>query len=239
MDEHVGSEPQDEQVDEILDILGNKSTSESDYTGPTHDNICHMDREALVEREENRLRRLIDYRCKKVAIALFQEAQESSVDSLHTPIYEVVVRAAVKAFFTEGADDLLKKEAYKLANSHKFKHDLFRYLIISSTFTVPVPRFCKLQTEKAVASNVKFRQKMSPNIPVKEEVKPASPLTGCFLESPKTSKEEKQERKKKIVSFHPNSKVSSCSKCGSSRHSDNHEVENHDKEPERVKSSSR
>lgn len=78
-------------------MFENKLPSKSECRGPIRDSALHRLREALVNHEKNRKRRLIDDRCKEKVLVLFQEAQARSMDNVHTPTYKVVKQADVKA----------------------------------------------------------------------------------------------------------------------------------------------
>lgn len=66
-----------------------------------------MIREAFEEHEERILRVLIDDGCEKVVFAHFEEAHECAKGNVCILGFEVIEQAAVKAFFTRGADELL------------------------------------------------------------------------------------------------------------------------------------
>lgn len=61
-------------MDEEVDISEKESSSESGYHGPLHDDVRLIIRETLTEYKEDRIRCLIDNRCKKMVLALFQKA---------------------------------------------------------------------------------------------------------------------------------------------------------------------
>lgn len=54
----------------------NESTNESGYSEPFQENVRRMTLEAFEEHENGWLRRLIDYRCERMVLALFEEALE-------------------------------------------------------------------------------------------------------------------------------------------------------------------
>lgn len=126
-----------------------KSLSESGYTGPTHDNVHRIIREALVKHKKDRLRHHIDDRCEKVVLDLFQEALERTMGNTQSSTYRVMQQAAVKAFFSGGADELLHQKMYKIAKSYGIKRVLVRHRTILSTFTLPVPHFVKQKAKKS------------------------------------------------------------------------------------------
>lgn len=87
-------------------MLENGWSSESSYAEPAHDNARRMIQEAIVNHGKDSLKRLIDDRYEKVVAALFQEAQECSIDNCRALIYEVIEQPAVNALFTKAAEGL-------------------------------------------------------------------------------------------------------------------------------------
>lgn len=142
-------------------MLGNKSSNESDYDGRTHDGACRTLQEALREYQEDRVRRLIDVRCGKVALVLFGEAQKRALDNVYAPVVKVMKQAAVKAFFTGGGEKLLEEHIYKLAEYQDFIQELFHHFIKLSNFKIPLIRFVRKQVTIAVVSEAKFQRDIS------------------------------------------------------------------------------
>lgn len=88
---------------------------------------------------------------------------ETRLKNDRTPFREVIERADSKGFFNRRADELFDKKVYKFSESRDFSQCLVRHVFKSSTSTVPVIRFVKLQAEIAVAvkrslGDVTFRQ---------------------------------------------------------------------------------
>lgn len=92
----------------------------------------------LDKHQEGRPRRLIDDRCEKVVLALFEEALVRAKGIVRTPVFRVMTQTAVKAFFAGGADELLHDKIHKLAEYQDLTHGVLRNVIKSSTFTVLV-----------------------------------------------------------------------------------------------------
>lgn len=154
-----------------------------------------MNREAVEEHEEGRIRRLIDDRGEKVVLALFEEADDRTKRNDYTHIISVILKTTVKAFFNGGAVELLQDKLYSLAEFQDSTQDIVRHLIKSLTFSMPVTHFVKQQAERAAAYKANFRQDMILETPIIEEVTPPTPFIGCIPESSKTSKDYKREKR--------------------------------------------
>lgn len=63
------------------------------------------------------LRRLLKDKYINVVPNLFKEAHRKSKRNVHTPVFNIMGQAAMKAFFTREADELHNDKIYKLANS--------------------------------------------------------------------------------------------------------------------------
>lgn len=151
---------------------------------------------------------------------LFEEDRAQAKRNVYTLVFEVMEQVAVNAFLTGGADELLDDKMYKPAESQDFTQGFVHHLLKSSTFTMTVSRFVKQQTEKSFASIAKSRQYVSQELPVKEKLTSPSPLTDCSPEYSKKSNDDKQEKKEERPSLHNHLECSSCSRCCSSRHTD-------------------
>lgn len=68
-----------------------------------------------------------------------------------------MVQAAVKAFLSGEADELLDDKMYKHAESQDFPQSLVRYILKSSTLTVPVTRNAEQQAKTADARGARPR----------------------------------------------------------------------------------
>lgn len=79
-------------------------------------------------------------------------------------------QGAVNVLFIGGAGELLDYKMYRLPKYQDFTRGLVRNLIKLAIFTEQITLFLKQQAEKAVASKMKFRQDISWEKPVKEEV---------------------------------------------------------------------
>lgn len=115
-----------------------------------------MIREALEEQKKERLRPVIVDKCERVVFALYEEAHVGADGNVYKVVFDVMEQAAVKAFFSGGADKQLGDKMYKLAASQKFTQSLIAHLIKSSTFTVPITNFVNQRAEKAAASKAKL-----------------------------------------------------------------------------------
>lgn len=109
LDKHVENELYHEWIHKEVHVSENEWSRESGYPGPTNNDAGRLIREALVERDEDRIRRFIDNGCEKLVLPLFREAPERVMDDVHTPFYEVMEQAAVKAFFIQWSDELFDK----------------------------------------------------------------------------------------------------------------------------------
>lgn len=90
-----------------------------------------------------------------MVLAVSEEPHKRFNGTVFTPIFEVIERAAVKAFITGGANELLGDTIYRLSRSEDFTQALVGQLITSSTFTAPVACFVRKQPEKFVAGEAK------------------------------------------------------------------------------------
>lgn len=94
--------------------------------------------------------------CNNVVLTCFEEAHDRAKRIVYTPVFDVMGQAAVKAFFTMGADELPDDLMYKLAESQNFIQVLVHHLRKLSRFAVPVARLVKKPDENAVASEARF-----------------------------------------------------------------------------------
>lgn len=136
--------------------------------------------------------------------------------------------------FPEGADELLADKIHKLAESQDFTQDFVRHLIRFLTIAVPVTSLVDQQAKIAVASEMNFRQDIIRELSVKKKVTPPSLMTSGSPVSLGTSKDDKKDNENKNFSSNHLSKPSSCSKCGSSRHSDDSKGDKFNQEPKRL-----
>lgn len=128
-----------------------------------------MIHEALEKHEQKRMRHPIDDRGKNVVMDLFEEPHEQARTSVQTHVFISMGEAVMKAVFTEKAYELLNDNMYQLNESQDFTEGLIRHLKRASTFTVPVKRFVKQQTEKVVASETKVRPDVKREEPLKRK----------------------------------------------------------------------
>lgn len=104
---HLEAESQREAIDSEEVMPKNESASRSGYDRLSHNDIRHIIQEALKEHEKDGLRRLIDDRCEKLVLALFERARKHALENVRTSIFEVIKQATRKNFFTGEADELL------------------------------------------------------------------------------------------------------------------------------------
>lgn len=90
MDGHLAHKHQHEGIDEGVDMLEKGSSSESNYAGPSHDEVRSMIQEGLAEHEKSRLRRLFEDGYKKVVVTLFHKVPVCSIKNIRTPIYKLM-----------------------------------------------------------------------------------------------------------------------------------------------------
>lgn len=211
----------------------NELSKKTGYSGPTRDDVRCLIREALWEHSQGMLRRLIEEVYKNVVLALFEEIHGNANGNVYRLVLNVMEQAAVKLFFAGEADKLLDKKMYNRAESQVSRQGLVHRLIKWSAFTVQIARFVERKAEKAVASKRKLRPDMSRKVPVKKEITPLSPLTGCSPETSNTSKDDKKKKKDKLSPQH-HSKSSSYSTSGSSRHADDYKGGKNNKRPKGV-----
>lgn len=87
-----------------------------------------------------------------MVLALSEETHEHAKENIYTPAAEVLVQAAIAAFFTGEAEELLKDKIHHLAESLDLTRGLVCHLSMSSIFTVLVTCFLKVQAKKAVST---------------------------------------------------------------------------------------
>lgn len=145
VDRHVEGICRGDGVDEEERTAENESTNEASYSRRTHDDVRLIIPEALEEREEGRLWRPIDIWCGRVVLALFDEALECAKGNTCTPVFDVMKQSSVKAFFNDGAVELLNDKMQNIAKSQNFSQGLVRQLIKSYTFKVLIQHFVKQQ----------------------------------------------------------------------------------------------
>lgn len=84
------------------------------------------------------------------------------------------------------------------------------------------------KAERAVSSEAKYREKNVPEVTVKEEDTPPSPLT-CNTPKPQRSLKTKSKKRRKKTTSHHHFKSAPWSKRVSSRHLDVYDVQKYDK----------
>lgn len=125
-----------------------KTSSDSGYSGPTHDSVRRLICKSLKKLEQRRIGLLTNDKCKNVVLHLYDDAHEQAERTLHTPIFKVIEQVAVKSFFTREADTLLDEKIYKLAVSEDFTQDLLNNLIKSSFLQGRLP-LCEAASRKS------------------------------------------------------------------------------------------
>lgn len=78
-----------------------------------------------------------------MVLPVFEEAHEQAKRNIDTAISQVMDMAAMKSFFTAGADEVLDVKMCKLAKSHEFTLVLVRHRINYSNFTITVAHMLK------------------------------------------------------------------------------------------------
>lgn len=129
MDDHVEDEPHNAGIREEEAILKSELISKSGYDVQSSDNVRRMILEALVEKEEVKLRRLIDSRWEKVVPLLFQDVLFHA-KNVHTPSLKVMVQKVASAFFTGDADEVLDEKVHIIAESRTLKNLAITLLIV-------------------------------------------------------------------------------------------------------------
>lgn len=92
MNNHVEDESCSDGIDQEKPIPQNKSSSESDYRRPAHDDVRRWILEALEEHEPRNLGCVIDDDSKSMVLDLFEEPYEQARRNVHTLIFEAINR---------------------------------------------------------------------------------------------------------------------------------------------------
>lgn len=103
---------------------------------------------------DNRLRSLIDVAVERKVTDLLQEVYTKATTDSHTPVYQIVEQAAVKAIHFGGADNLINDKIDRLAESKKLFQSVTTHLMQLPTFTTPVTCLVKQHAKVAVANEM-------------------------------------------------------------------------------------
>lgn len=155
-----------------------------------------MIRKANEEHEKGRLKRLIDNRCKRVVLVLFEKLMSEPEEiSMHLSS-KIMEWVSFNTFLNGVADVVLVNRTPKLAQSQDIRKSLVRHLIKSSIFTVLVARFVKKLAEIIVDSDKQFTTDLCRTVLVKKESAQPLPLAGHSPKTSNSSENDYQERTK-------------------------------------------
>lgn len=202
----------------------NEPSNKSGDSAKTHDDVCCLICVALEKYQERKLGPLLDYRCKKAVLTLFEKANQHAKGNACTLVHEYMKKTYVKTFFTGGANELREVKLYKVEEPEDFTEGLVYYVIKRSSVSVSVIYFINDQAKSGFYSDAKSRQDKSPEIPDIEEVKISSRITGRSPEPSKTFKDDREDIKENKTSSDHHEKFSSFSKYASSRYSGGYDV---------------
>lgn len=136
----------------------NEANSNSEHDWSTHENVHCIIWEFVKNHDEDMLRRLINYRCQKLVLSIFKQAEECPLRNVHTKSSKVEKFFIVKALFIGCADQLVQGNMFRFAEPQNFAKLLVGQLMISSTFTRPITRSFKQQAKIRVGSEGKFQE---------------------------------------------------------------------------------
>lgn len=94
----------------------------------------------LTYHEETSILRRINETCRKIIDNHFEETYNRALEQDYKLLYNVIELATMKPFLLVGDDEFVYSKVNKLVGFQAFTPEIFRHLIPSSSFRMPVTR---------------------------------------------------------------------------------------------------